>query len=391
MDAKQSTFEKVHKKGTSVEVKAPVKVPVAKFERLKELDLENPAVDLLSRNVEKDTLAFISEHVQVNRKHTAILSTTTKFNVENIKQKINGVVYPTNLINLKKINNIQDINEFLGSVNSKLPSHGHFIGCFESKNQRKQRILKKYPLAINWIYYLFDFIFKRVFPKIPVLRKLYFFVTAGRNQVLTQVETFGRLYYAGFKLVDHRRINNKIYFVAKKKKDPSWDVKPTYGPLCALQRNGQNGKPIQVYKIRTMHAYSEFLQEYVYEKNSLQDGGKFKNDFRISNIGKFLRVYWLDELPMLFNLLKGEMKLVGVRPLSNHYLSLYSEELREIRKNHKPGLIPPFYADLPKTLEEIMASEMKYLRSYEKNPALTDIKYLFKILTNILIKKARSN
>jgi hypothetical protein len=58
----------------------------------------------------------------------------------------------------------------------------------------------------------------------------------------------------------------------------------------------------------------------------------------------------------------------------------------------KPGLIPPFYADLPKTLEEIQASEKRYLDSYRKNAFLTDLKYLGKALRNILIKRGvRSN
>ena len=140
-----------------------------------------------------------------------------------------------------------------------------------------------------------------------------------------------------------------------------------------------------------MHPFSEYLQQYIYERNKLQEGGKFKDDFRISTLGKFMRKYWLDELPMIMNLLKGDLKIVGVRPLSKQYLSLYTDELKELRQKHKPGLIPPFYADLPKTLDEIMESELKYLRQYEKHPIRTDIKYFFMAFNQIFIKKARSN
>lgn len=139
-----------------------------------------------------------------------------------------------------------------------------------------------------------------------------------------------------------------------------------------------------------MHPYSEYLQKYIYEQNDLNVGGKFKDDFRITAWGAFMRKVWLDELPMIYNWLKREMKLVGVRPISSHYLSLYPEDFAEIRKNYKPGLIPPFYADLPDTFEEIVNSEKKYIESYEKNPILTDIKYFFKSLNNIFIKRARS-
>jgi lipopolysaccharide/colanic/teichoic acid biosynthesis glycosyltransferase len=94
---------------------------------------------------------------------------------------------------------------------------------------------------------------------------------------------------------------------------------------------------------------------------------------------------------MIFNLLRGEMKLVGVRPLSAHYYSLYTKELQEKRNKFKPGLLPPFYADMPKTLDEIQSSEMKYLLLCEsKGVFWTDLKYFFLILKNIFIKKARS-
>jgi len=128
----------------------------------------------------------------------------------------------------------------------------------------------------------------------------------------------------------------------------------------------------------------------VYEKFNLQEGGKFKNDFRVTTSGKIFRKFWLDEMPMFINIIAGDMKLVGVRPLSRQYFELYSEELKEKRLKTKPGLIPPFYADMPKTLEEIMASEMRYLEAHEKHPFITDVRYFFKAMWNILFKGARS-
>ncbi len=104
----------------------------------------------------------------------------------------------------------------------------------------------------------------------------------------------------------------------------------------------------------------------------------------------FFRKFWLDEIPMLINILKGDMKLVGVRPLSEHYFSLYTKELQLKRIKTKPGLIPPFYADMPKTIGEIMESEMRYLEAYEKHPFKTDITYFFKAFYNIIFGGARS-
>ena len=86
------------------------------------------------------------------------------------------------------------------------------------------------------------------------------------------------------------------------------------------------------------------------------------------------------------------MKLVGVRPLSKHYFSLYCEELQQLRVKFKPGLLPPFYADMPKTLDEIQQSELNYLRMCQKRGVfVTDIVYIWKIFVNIVFKRARSH
>jgi len=127
------------------------------------------------------------------------------------------------------------------------------------------------------------------------------------------------------------------------------------------------------------------------KRNNLAAGGKFKNDFRVSIWGHFLRKTWIDELPMIVNLIKGDLKLVGIRPLSKHYLSLYPEEFQKKRSTVKPGLIPPFYADMPKTLPEIIASEEKYIDAYKKHKFLTDCKYFRKSFCNIVFRHARSN
>ena len=147
---------------------------------------------------------------------------------------------------------------------------------------------------------------------------------------------------------------------------------------------------IKVYKLRTMYPYAEYLQDYVHSQNKLQKGGKFSDDFRIARSRAFLRKLWLDELPMLINFFRGDLKLVGVRPLSQHYYNLYSKELQEKRIKYKPGLVPPFYADLPQTLEEIQATELRYLAAYEKHPLRTQWRYFWKAFYNIVFKKARS-
>jgi hypothetical protein len=318
--------------------------------------------------------------------HTAVMSTTTIFNITSlIHEKYDYI------INLHKINDIKNLDSFLDAVNSKLETKGYFFCCVETKDQRKRRLLKKYPPLLNYIYYTGDFVVKRVLPKLKFTRGLYFFLTRGENTVITRAEALGRLSRAGFRIKQESFIENKLCIEARKNNEPLPNNDNIYGPLIALPRVGRNGEIIKVYKLRTMHPYSEYIQDYVYKLHDLQDGGKFKNDFRITSWGAVCRKIWLDELPMLINYLKGEMKLFGVRPLSKQYFELYSKEVQERRILYKPGLIPPFYADMPADLEAIQASELKYLNSFDKHPFLTDFRYFWKSIWNIVFHKARSN
>jgi len=329
---------------------------------------------------------YIKRHVDITDGTTALVATTTKFNIDKLpKNKYH------NIVNLKRVNDMRRINKFFESVNAKIPIGGIFISRAETYLSRKERILAKSLFPFNWINYSFDVLSNRVFPKVPMTKKVYFWMTKGKNRVLSVAEIFGRLYSCGFEITDEKYISGDLYFVVRKTKQPVFPENPTYGPLITLKRHGKDGRLFNVYKLRTMHAYSEYLQEYVYKKNKLEEGGKFKDDFRVTTEGRFFRKFWLDELPMVINIIRGDMKIVGVRPLSSHYFNLYSEELKQKRTKFKPGLIPPFYADMPKSLEDIMASEMKYLEAYEKHPHLTDIKYFFKAWTNIIINRARSS
>ena len=342
--------------------------------------------ELIIRESGNEVYDFVSKYVDVNDPDTLIVATTTAFNIERQLQTTFKAI-----INLRRINDIRYINKFFEVVNSKLNNGDIFISNAETYTLRKKRILKKYPPVLNWMYYTVDFFFKRVMPKVCCLKKIYFFITRGNNRVISKAETLGRLYSCGFEVMEEKTIQGQLFFVVKKIKEPAFDYNPTYGPLIKLKRYGKGGKIIKVYKMRTMHAYSEYLQDYVYKHNQLQEGGKFKDDFRITTVGRIFRKLWIDELPMFINVLKGEMKIVGIRPLSTHYFNLYDKDLRERRKNYKPGLVPPFYADLPKTLEEIMESEKKYMDAYDKHPLRTDWVYFWKAFHNIVFKHARSN
>jgi lipopolysaccharide/colanic/teichoic acid biosynthesis glycosyltransferase len=342
--------------------------------------------DLVIREAGEEVYRFLEENISLDHQHTLVVSTTTSFNILSQPEGHFEVI-----VNLSKVNDFKRINKFFEAVNSRLPYNGLYINCVLTNQIRKHLIMKKYPPVLNGIYYFFHFIFMRIFPKLPVTKRFYFWITNGYNRSISKAEAFGRLYSCGFELVASKEIGNSLYFVARKIQEPAFDYHPTYGPLIRLKRVGKNGRIIYVYKMRTMHPYSEYLQDYIYKSNALEVGGKFKNDFRVSTTGRIMRKLWIDELPMLINLLRGDLKLVGVRPLSSHYFELYSEELKAKRIKTRPGLVPPYYADMPKTLEEIQASENKYLDAYFRHPLLTDWQYFWKAFYNIVVKKARSN
>lgn len=333
--------------------------------------------DLLERKLDLNTF---------NTEKTTVLKSRDPYNILILAENSLEL-----LINLHVLNDIRRLNSYLIDINKRLMDGGIFVGTFEPIRYRYKRFLRKNPYLISNLLYLFDFMWHRITPKLPVIRKIFFAFTKGKDRAISLAEGLGRLYYCGFEVLDLKDLDNNCYFVAKKVREPSTDENPSYSPIFKMKRFGKNGKPIFVYKFRTMHPYSEYLQDFVYKHNALAEGGKFSNDFRITNWGKMLRRFWIDELPMLINWFNGDCKLVGVRPLSRQYLSLYDEEYKAERFNFKPGLIPPYYVDMPKSLPEIIESEKRYLNSFQKNRIKTDITYFIKAFNNIIINNKRSS
>ncbi len=288
------------------------------------------------------------------------------------------------------LNNLRYLNRYLRKVNEKLKQDGYFVCGFDTSKKHQVQIYSRYPRWIAHTVFFFDFIWNRVFPKLDLTRKFYYRCTNKVKKVYPRPEVLGRLYYCGFDVVAERYVHDRYMVIARKKRIPCRDPH-SYSYFIKLRRVGKNGDLFYVYKFRTMYAYSEFLQQYVYENNKLKNGGKFNEDFRVSGWGRILRRLWLDEWPMFINVFKGQMKLVGVRPLSQQYFGLYSQEMRELRTQVKPGMLPPYYKDMPETIEEIQESEKKYIESYLKHPFWTDWKYFWCIVSNIVFHRKRSS
>lgn len=341
--------------------------------------------ELLKQEVGERPFNYIWEHVDIESGETFLTATTTRFNF--VKHAPGFFI---NIVNINLINDVRRLNKFFEAINVILPDGGIYVGRFEAKDNRKKRILNTLPFPLNWMHYTIDFLYKRVAPKFKLTQKIYFYLTKGRGRVLTLAETLGRLVSCGFEIIDHKEIDNKTWFVVKKVKKPYYDLNPSYGFIFKMPRVGKDGKIIKVYKFRTMHPYAEYLQDYILKMNGYSEIGKPAADFRLTTWGCFMRRYWLDELPQLINVLKGEMKLVGVRPLSKRFLAEYPEDVLRMRLKHKPGCVPPYVALLKQEVSEYIESERIYLTDKRKHPYTTDLKYFLKAVYNILTNKIRS-
>ena len=132
------------------------------------------------------------------------------------------------------------------------------------------------------------------------------------------------------------------------------------------ERAGEFGKPFRVIKLRTMVLDAEQRVNEVLEKNVLKGPVyKIPNDPRVTRVGRFLRRMSMDELPQFWNVLKGEMSLVGPRPEELWVVEGYNDEQRK-RLAVKPGLTGPMQVAGRGELDmdARLALELDYIRDY---------------------------
>jgi lipopolysaccharide/colanic/teichoic acid biosynthesis glycosyltransferase len=159
---------------------------------------------------------------------------------------------------------------------------------------------------------------------------------------------------------------------------------PGASPIYVQTRVGLNGKKFRFYKFRTVHPNADKLLESLLAKNEMTGPVfKIKNDPRITRVGKILRKTSLDELPQLWNVLKGDMSMVGPRPALPRETEQYDAHAWE-RTSVVPGLTC-YWQIQPKrnslSFEKWLELDLKYI---EERSFLVDWKIMFGTISAVL-------
>ena len=153
---------------------------------------------------------------------------------------------------------------------------------------------------------------------------------------------------------------------------------PQGSPFFSQTRIGKDGKPFRLYKFRSMYVDAEKRKAEFYQKNERNGPAfKIKNDPRITRTGSFIRRSCMDELPQLWNILRGEMSFVGPRPPLPEEVQLY-DEYQKKRLSVLPGLtcywqVQPHRHSL--NFDQWVALDLKYIK---ERSLWTDWKIMWK-------------
>ena len=150
------------------------------------------------------------------------------------------------------------------------------------------------------------------------------------------------------------------------------------------KRVGKHGKELKIYKFRTMIRDAESAMKYFTpeQKKEFEENFKLENDPRVTRVGKFLRKTSLDELPQIINILKGEMSIIGPRPVVESELEKYGKDKQKLL-SVAPGLTGNWAANgrSDVSYEERIALELDYI---ENRSLWLDLKIFFKTIGSVL-------
>jgi len=162
--------------------------------------------------------------------------------------------------------------------------------------------------------------------------------------------------------------------------------------IIKIECLGQYEQPIIIHKFRSMYLNSDRDFSDVSSRHGLDSLGKIINDPRITPIGKIMRRYFIDELPQFYDLNRGVISLVGIRPKTLDYWKKYPVDHMKRALKFKPGLFGVhYYYNNLRDSQDFLQTEQEYLsRKERENPERLDREYLRGILKNIFFKGLRS-
>ena len=210
----------------------------------------------------------------------------------------------------------------------------------------------------------------------------------------------------GIFLKENKSISKRVYIVVKRFLDvflsliglillsPIFFIIATIikldskGPVFFVHsRIGEKGKPLGIYKFRTMVTNAEeLIKKFTPEqKEEFEKNFKLENDPRVTKIGNFLRKTSLDELPQILNILKGELSIIGPRPIVQAELEKYGDN-KEKFLSVKPGLTGYWAANgrSDTSYEERIQMELYYV---DNMSFWLDIKIFFKTIIAVIKKE----
>ncbi len=356
-------------------------------------------VNKIPRDLDKSLVEFIKKNLPDQMNVAGDVLVLDDITDKDNKSKPSSVAL---LIGRTRINDVLRLNNFMSFCTECISMGGYFVIRYMPLENVANDLKKRYPGLLYWLVSILHFIWYRAIPKIPLLEKLYFspklswldtihlsFVKK-RNRALSKAEVWGRLSFYGMNVLAESEGDNDRYIIAQRVALPVQNKIPSFYFIASLEKVGLGGKSIHTHKIRTMYPFSEFLQQRLFEDHGLAPTGKFANDFRLTEYGRFLRKYWLDELPQIFDWLRGDIKLVGMRATSRQFLSLYPKEFYDLYIQIKPGLIPPIFDESIKGFDQIVEVELAYLQRYWEQPIRTDVRYFLQTFTDIVFRGVRS-
>ena len=160
-------------------------------------------------------------------------------------------------------------------------------------------------------------------------------------------------------------------------------------PIYYQYRVGRNGEHFRLYKFRTMNSNPDILTNYFNkspdQKKYFKENQKLLHDPRITKIGFFLREFSIDELPQLFNILKGDMSFIGPRPIVKAEISKYGKYFEKYIEV-KPGLSGLWQVSgrNDTTYDQRIKHDIFYI---ENQSLLLDIKIFFKTFLVVFSRK----